>query len=48
MRMLPTDVIPREAGNSGLKGVSVTAKLNFSLENGLRTCLIVFNMEDPS
>ena len=60
MRMLLKATIPTESGNSALKDGSLNAKLDsiledakpeavyFFLENGLRTCLVVFDMEDSS
>lgn len=60
MRMLIKATIPTEAGNSGLKDGSMMDKLGsiladarpeavyFFLENGLRTCLIICDMEDSS
>ena len=60
MRMLIKATIPTKPGNSGLKDGSMMEKLDsiladarpeavyFFLENGLRTCLIVCDMEDSS
>jgi hypothetical protein len=60
MRMLLKANIPIEAGNASLKDGSMIEKLGsiledtkpeavyFYLENGLRTCLIIFEMDDAS
>ena len=60
MRMLLKATIPTEAGNAGLKDGSMPEGLGsivedtkpeavyFYLENGLRTCFMVFDMDDQS
>ena len=60
MRMLLKASIPTEAGNSGLKSGSLSTQLNsiledtrpeavyFYIENGLRTCIVVFDMDATS
>ena len=60
MRMLLKANIPTTVGNAGLKDGSMMKNLGsvledlkpeavyFYLENGLRTCLMVFDMEDAS
>lgn len=60
MRMLLKATIPTEAGNAGLKDGSLPEGLSsimedtkpeavyFYVENGLRTCFMVFDMDDQS
>ena len=60
MRMLLKANIPTEEGNAGLKDGSMMESLNsilgdanpeavyFYLENGRRTCMIIFEMNDVS
>ena len=60
MRMLLRASIPTEAGNAGLKDGSMMEKLGsiledakpeavyFFIENGKRTCLMIFDMNEQS
>ena len=60
MRMLLKATIPTESGNAGLRDGSMVENLGsileeakpeavyFLLENGMRTCMVIFDMGDTS